>query len=209
MAGPYFRIGNRSAAIVAAMAVALGATPVAAQMTDGFNFLKAVKERDGTEATRFLNEHGSVLVNARDGSSGETALLITVRRRDAVWTRFMLDRGANPNAADKKGVTPLSAAVALGFTEGAEQLLKKGARTDVSNDTGETPLITAIHRRDAPMARLLLAHGADPDRPDNSGRSARDYARLMGNASAMLTEIERADATRKDAGGAGLYGPAI
>ena len=48
----------------------------------------------------------------------------------------------------------------------------------VSDATGETPLISAVHRRDTAMMRVLLKGGADPDRADNSGRSARDYARL-------------------------------
>jgi ankyrin repeat protein len=41
-------------------------------------------------------------------------------------------------------------------------------------------VITATHRRDLVMVKLLLAGGADPTRPDSSGRSARDYARLDG-----------------------------
>ena len=39
------------------------------------------------------------------------------------------------------------------------------------------------------MVRALLKAGANPDRPDNSGRSARDYATLEGKDSQLAAEI--------------------
>ena len=77
-----------------------------------------------------------------------------------------------------------------------EILADRGAALDVPNSTGETPLITAVHRRDTGLVRLLVEKGASPDRADNSGRTARDYAELMGARSAMLDEIERAESSR-------------
>ncbi len=191
-----------------ALAAAVIAAPGWAQgYSDGYNFLKAVRDRDGAEATRMMKEPGSTVINSRDNSSEETALHIVVQRRVALWTRFLLDNGANPNFADKNKVTPLALAVTQGFTEGAEILVKKGARLDVQNASGETPLISAVHKRDLGLVRLLLKSGASADRPDNSGRSARDYARLMGASAGVLAEIERIEAERKKAGGQGDYGP--
>ncbi len=198
---------RRSGLVLAAIACALAA-PAAAQFSDSYNFLKAVRERDGTAATKVLNEPGSTIVNTRDLTTGETALHIVVQRRDDLWTKFLLERGADPNIADKNGVTPLTLAASLGFVEGAERLLKAGARVDVGNAAGETPLISAVHRRDMAVIRLLLKNGANPDKTDNSGRSARDYATLMGPSGGVLQEIDRAEAERKDAGAdPGTYGP--
>ena len=197
----------RRLAVMVAAALALATAPAAAQFTDGYNFLKAVKDRDGTKATEFLNEPGSTLVNTRDLSTGESALHIVIQRRDETWTRFLLERGANPNAVDKHGNTPLAIASSLGFVEGVEALVKRGARVDVANSAGETPLISAVHRRDVAMIRLLLKNGANADRTDNSGRSARDYAMLMGGASGVSAEIERAEAERKAAPAQETYGP--
>ncbi|MCB2087633.1 MAG: ankyrin repeat domain-containing protein [Sphingomonadaceae bacterium] len=177
--------------------------------SDGYEFLKSVKDRNGDEVTDALNEPGTTVINARDITSGETALHIVTARRDVVWIQFLAQKGANPNIADKKGVTPLMLAVSLGFVEGVDALIDAGARTDVANDAGETPLIAAVHRRDAGMVRLLLSKGADPERNDNSGRSARDYATLMGRNSAMLAEIERADEERKGKPEAKTYGPSF
>ena len=192
--------------------LALGAlaTPLSAQMfSEGYEFLKAVKDRDGDAATQALNEPGSTVVNARDLATGETGLHIVTARRDALWIRFLAQRGANPNIADKNGVTPIQLAASLGFVEGIEALIKAGARIDVTNSAGETPLISAVHRRDAAMVRLLLEKGANPDRNDNSGRSARYYAKLMGENSQMLGEIERADKEREGKGPQQSYGPSF
>jgi len=201
------RVVFRKLGWAAAAALAVSAAPALAQFSDGYNFLKAVKDRDGKEATEFLSEPGSVLVNARDRASGETALHITIRRRDELWTKFILDRGGNPNLADKSGVTPLALAASMGFVEGVELLLKRGARADVTNVAGETPLISAVHRRDTAMTRLLLKNGASADRADNSGRSARDYAMLMGPSAGVMDEIDRAEAERKKAPAGQAYGP--
>ncbi len=199
----------RRLALFVAAGLALVAVPAAAQFSDGFNFLKAVKDRDGTKATEFLDEPGTTLVNTRDQSTGQSALHIVVQRRDETWTKFLLERGANPNAIDKRGNTPLAIASSLGFVEGVELLLKRGARVDVANSAGETPLISAVHRRDIAMVRLLLKNGANADGTDNSGRSARDYAKLMGSTGGVITEIERAEAERKVAPAQDSYGPGL
>ena len=193
-------------ASLAAAAVLMAAAPASAQLrSDGSKFLKAVKDRDGTVATELLSQPGTTIVNARDLGSGESALHYVVQRRDVVWVRFLLQKGANPNVTDKNGVTPLQIASQLGFVEGLEALLDGGAHVDVADTTGETPLINAVHRRDVGMAKLLLENGANADRTDNSGRSARDYAALMGPTSAMLDAIESAEKDRGER--APVYGP--
>lgn len=180
----------------AALAGALVATPVSAQRRDGSQFLEAVTKRNGDEVTAFLQQPGSTLVNTRDITSGETGLHIVTQRRDPVWMRFLLSKGANPNIEDRKGVAPIEIAAQLGFVEGVEILLDRGADVDVTDAAGETPLIAAVHRRDVPMVRLLISRGASADRADNSGRTARDYAELMGARSAILEAIERSESER-------------
>ncbi len=192
--------------VMGAIAASLIAAPLQAQMQrDGFKFLEAVKKRQGDDVTQMIEEPGSILVNTRDLVSGETALHIVTQRRDPVWLRFLLSKGANPNIADKNGATPLSMAAQLGFSEGVQILAERGAAVDVPNSTGETPLISAVHRRDTGLVRMLIEKGADADRTDNSGRSARDYAVLLGARSNMLDEIERAEAERGKS--AETYGP--
>ena len=200
----------RKIAMIIALLGAVAAVPASAQLfSDGFEFLKAVKDRDGDAVTAALDEPGTTVVNTRDLSSGETALHIVTARRDALWIRFLTGRGANPNIRDKKGVTPLQLAVTLGFVEGVEALVRAGAEVEVTDSSGETPLISAVHRRDTGLIRILLANGGNPDRADNSGRTARDYAQLMNANSSILAEFARADADREEAGKTRDYGPSF
>ena len=188
----------------------LAAAPVAAQQySEGFTFLKAVKDREGTAVTEALDKPGSTVVNARDLTSGETALHIVTQRRDPTWLRFLTGRGADPNVADKRGVTPLQVAASIGFTEGAEVLLNAGADPNPTDRTGETPLIAAVHQGNLPLVRLLLEKGGNPDHADNSGRTALDYARLGGERSPMTQEIERAKQAKAAAGEQRTYGPGL
>jgi uncharacterized protein len=196
---------------VAATALALVATPVAAQFSDSYNFLKAVKDRKGEEAEKFINEpgSGSVIINTKDNGTGETALHIVTARRDMDWLGYLLAKGANPNLSDKKGVTPLMLAVQLGWADGASTLLKQKAQIDATNRSGETALIRAVQLRNAEMVRLLMKAGANPDKQDTvAGYSARDYAAQDGRGSVILQIIEsggKDDAKKEGEGKAGDF----
>lgn len=197
------RPSMRLLAGLAALACLISAPVAQAQFSAGYKFLEAVKKSEGNEVMDMLSDPSTTIINTRDLSSGETGLHITVSRRDATWTRFLLQKGANPNIADKNGVTPLQIAVSLGFTDGVQALLDGGANPNTTNATGETPLITATLMQNVGMARLLLDKGANPDRADRSGRSARDYAR-QGDRNPVLGLIEQSDGQAEE-----QYGPVM
>lgn len=206
------KLGSRAriaSAILTALALVL-AMPAAAQFqSEGYQFLEAVKDRDGEKATDMLNKPGTQIVNTRDITSGETGLHFVVQRRDVLWIRFLLQRGADPNIRDKKGLTPLQVATTLGFTDGAEALIKGGADVNVGDQTGETPLITAVHQRNNELVRLLLDKGADPDHSDNSGRSARQYVELMSGNTLLKQAFADADDKRAGKEPKRQYGPSF
>jgi ankyrin repeat protein len=193
-------------AIVAGLAM-LAAVPAAAQnYSDGYKFLQAVEKQDVAKAQDLLSK-SSTVVNARDLTDGHTALHIAIKNHAYTWLSFLLGKGADPNIADKKGVTPLMLASQSGFTDAVIALARSGARVDAPNDTGETPLILAVLAKQAPMVRVLLAAGADPDRADNAGRSARDYAKAGGADSPILSVIEQHDKSKTTRKSKGTYGP--
>jgi ankyrin repeat protein len=202
-------IGHRiKLAFAAGAAAALLATAPASakRYSDGFKFLQAVDKGDVETVKDLINKNATV-IDSRDVSDGHTALHTAVKRRDTVWLRYLLTYRANPNLADKQGVTPLMLASQLGYVEGIGILASKGARVDTANDAGETPLILAVHRRDIPMVKILLAGGANADRSDNSGRTARDYAKLEGVGQA-LEEFAKNDKSRTKKPGQ-TYGPSF
>jgi uncharacterized protein len=187
-----------SLAVSAPLLITIGTTPAAAQLfSESYQFLEAVRERDGTKAMELLNGPSGTLINTRDRANGETALHIVVARRDMVWINFLLQRSADANIADRAGLTPLLSAAQIGFVEGAQALIARGARVNLANGRGETALHIAVQRRDIAMVRALIAAGADPDQQDNvAGKSPRDYAMDDSRATAVLAALnERRAAT--------------
>jgi uncharacterized protein len=177
--------------LMAALAASI-AVPLAAQSySEGYTFLKAVRERDGNVAERILSNPSSTAVNIRDPGTGESALHILVRGRDANWLTYMLGRGARPDTGDREGNTPLIVAAQLGWIDGADILLQRRANPNLGNSRGETALIFAVQRRDMPMVRLLLQNRADPNQTDHvAGNSAIDYARQDSRAISILRVLE-------------------
>lgn len=152
--------------------------PAAAQFSDSYKFLEAVRKSDNDAILKALEQPGVTPVNTKDKTTGETALLITIGRRDVAYTRYLLSRGARPELTDNQGRSPLMLAVERRFMEGAEMLLGVKANPNQANNSGETPLIRAVQMRDLPMVRLLMTAGADPNKRDAlAGQSALDYAK--------------------------------
>ena len=198
--------GPRTTAIIlaAACAVGLATSPVAAQFSQSYNLIDAVKDRDAAKAKEVLDKPGSTAVNTLDEATGESALEIVTRARDLGWMAFLLQNGAQPDLRDRKGNTPLMVAVQVGYEQGAQLLLGQGAAINAANARGETPLIMAVHNRDLPMARTLLELGANPGQTDTiAGMSARDYAERAPRCATILRLIDSikvAPPSRKVAG---------
>lgn len=194
--------------VIGLLALSLSA-PAAAQFTQSHKFLDAMHKKDDKAALEAIDAH--VDINTVDSVSRESALHIAASQRRADWIAHLVGLGANVNAHDVKGQTPLVVAVNANFTAGAQFLIQHGARLEDSNNVGETPLITAVHNRNLELIKLLLKAGADPDRADNSGRSARDYAVLDsgrgGNLAATIDANARPGGT--SAGPRRTYGPKL
>ncbi len=194
-----FRLASFLLALVAA--AGLFQAPAQAQFRGGYAFLQAVESRDGTKATDALKGDAS-LVNTRHPESGETALAIVTKRRDASWLRFLLAKDADPSIADRQGMTPLMHAALINFADGAEELLNRRAPVDQANRRGETALILAVQAKNAAMVRLLVKRGANPDKADHvAGMSARDYAKRDDRSGQIVTLLDaKSDAPARDFG---------
>jgi len=101
----------------------------------------------------------------------------------------LVERGAELDRGDSGGATPLHRAVRSRSVAAVKTLLALGARADVRLRTrGSTPLHLAAQSTGAggtagsldlqlDIIDVLLEEGADADAVDNSGRTARDWAK--------------------------------
>lgn len=189
-------LGRRMLAFML-LGAALFNAPAHAQFSDSYNFIKAVKDRDVLKAKNLLDKPGSTVVNTRDQDSGDTALIIALKRREAPWMSFLLQNGADPNRRNRAGDTALILAAGNGYVDGIRLLLVVKANVDATNSRGETALIKAVQAREVEAVQMLLDAKADPDRSDNlTGMSARDYA-ARDDRSGRIGQL-LADAPKKD-----------
>jgi ankyrin repeat protein len=97
-------------------------------------------------------------------------------RGNAAVVKLLLDRGANVNARDDKGVTAVMLAALNGDAALLQGLLDRGAAVDARTRDGWTALTYAARKGHADVARRLLRAGADPTLTDRSGWSPLMYA---------------------------------
>ncbi len=194
----------RWAAPLAVVAV-LAAAPAAAQFSDSYKFIKAVKDKDGATAKKILDTPGTTLINAKDAGTGDSGLHIVVRRSDIAWVGFLIGEGADPNVRDREGATPLLLAATTGFEDGVRVLIAARAQVDLANRLGETPLLKAVQLRNLGTARMLLEAGASPDTTDNSGNSPRSVALADSRGGALARMLKDAPTRKK----APVQGPVL
>jgi ankyrin repeat protein len=92
------------------------------------------------------------------GWAGYTALHYAASNGHVVCAKVCVEMGANVNARDDLGYTPLH--VASEHVEVASVLLDAGAIMDVTYDRGWTPLYHAFYVDQVDMARFLIDRGA-------------------------------------------------
>lgn len=94
---------------------------------------------------------------------------------DADIVRFLIAHGADVNARDSHGYTPLHETC---ISSVVDALVSAGADVRAHNDSGETPLHYAADRFRWGLVEGLIAHGAEMDALDNAGHTALQIAGL-------------------------------
>jgi ankyrin repeat protein len=102
---------------------------------------------------------------------------------------YLTSVGADPNAVDNSGVSPLHRAVRTRSLPAVRALIDAGANPRLRNKRGSTPLHLAVQptgrggsgserarQQQVGIIRLLLDHGARPTDRDNQGTQVHDAA---------------------------------
>lgn len=115
-------------------------------------------------------------------SAGLTPLhTATMLNRDAQKCHILLQAGAQVDARDAEGNTPLMHAGSIGAIEVVGGLLAAGASVAAPNFRGSTALIQAsIHGQRDILGHLLQEAGANPEQQDSTGRTALHWACAVG-----------------------------
>ncbi|MGM0674781.1 MAG: ankyrin repeat domain-containing protein [Spirochaetota bacterium] len=101
--------------------------------------------------------------------------------------RSLIDNGADVEATDILGRTPLH--VAVDHPEVVEVLLEHGAAVDARDSLSNTPLHRALGSPET--VDILISAGADVEARNTGGSTPLEMATRRGNARKNLTVVER------------------
>jgi uncharacterized protein len=122
---------------------------------------------------------------------GRTALHHAAGFGAAQAIEYLLDKGADIEAADKKGLRALHH-VAESASKGAgaaiTALLERGADIEARNRNGTTPLLYALLRNRAVTAEALVAAGADKKAGNKTGNTPLKEAAIRRHLALALKE---------------------
>uniref|UniRef100_A0A3B3ZAP4 Uncharacterized protein n=1 Tax=Periophthalmus magnuspinnatus TaxID=409849 RepID=A0A3B3ZAP4_9GOBI len=146
-------------------------------------------EEQGPSVISDLISQGASLM-AQTDRTGETALHLAARYARADAAKRLLDAGADPNAHDNMGRTPLHAAVAAD-AQGVFQILIRNRATelDARMNDGTTPLILAARLAVEGMVEELIHCHADINAVDDH-KSALHWAAAVNNVEATLVLLK-------------------
>ena len=124
-------------------------------------------------------------LTAADDPDGTTPLHWAVRANDLDAAQHLIHAGANPDAANRYGVTPLSLAAEDASAPMIQMLLQAGAHPT------NFILMTAARTGNAEVLRMLIARGADANARESSlGETALMWAAAENHPEAVRALIE-------------------
>lgn len=148
-------------------------------------------------------------VNVKEATIGMTPLHAACRR-ETVSTdvlQLLIKKGADVNARDNNGHTPIFYFTGPGFAigqdktvKGASALIDAGARVNVADKDGNTPLHLASKNGIAMLVKTLIDRGTDVNARNAHGDTALAIVRKM---------IIRSEGSLKGSGGAVSMGDVI
>src|SRR5882672_9737840 len=145
--------------------------------------IDAARRQDPAQVRALLQQRVDVNVPQADGA---TALHWAAHWSDVDTADLLLRAGANPNALNELGVTPLSLACTNASAAMVQRLLEAGANP---NATGARvpPLMTCARTGSVEAVRALIARKADV----NAREAVRDQTALMWAVAQKRADVAR------------------
>lgn len=127
---------------------------------DGFTALGLAAFFGAPEAVSLLVKRGADVKIASANAMRVQPLHSAVAQGSVAAVKALLAAGADPNARQQGGFTPLLVASARGQLEIVKLLVLNGADPNAANDAGATPLTLAHARRHTDIVGFLTSKGA-------------------------------------------------
>lgn len=192
-------------------------TPLSSAIVCGHRDMADLLLRRGADPNRILHDHFTALHWAETadiaelllahgaklemrGYENRTPLHQAAMRNRIEVVKYFLDRGANTEARDEHGLTPLLLALdqrtsSIGVIA---LLVQHGAKVNVRSSAG-TPAIHSAVGRSVEIVRLLLDAGADINTPDRLQRTPLHIAVISKDLTMVKYLLSRgADPNRQD-----------
>ncbi|MGB3683522.1 MAG: ankyrin repeat domain-containing protein [Rubrobacteraceae bacterium] len=128
---------------------------------------------NGAENVEARESKTTVTVASRDDGAG---LIPASGRGDARAVERLLERGADVNARDGSGATPLMAAARENRLDVARRLIEAGANVDAQDDAGQNAYLIVTAEGYLEFLRLLIQNGVDLSITDNEGGTGLIHA---------------------------------
>jgi ankyrin repeat protein len=157
-----------------------------ASAADGdLRLVDAVKRQDRAAVRTLLNQRADVKAVHPDGAG---VLHWAAHWDDVEMAGWLIEAGANANAANDLGVTPLLVASNNASAAMVDRLLAAGADPNTASTVGEAPLLVAARSGNAAVVKALLAKGAQV----NVREPVRGQTALMWAVANRRHEVVRA-----------------
>ena len=134
------------------------------------NIPRAAKANDVGKIRQLLSDGASPNQTDEDGTT--TGMHVSASSGNLQIMAILYKAGADINARDSVGNSPLDLAAEHDQLEAAKLLIEMKARVNDQNKNGMTALMFAAKAGDVEMVRALLEGGANPNMSDYTGRDA-------------------------------------
>ncbi len=161
-------------------------------------FFRALRLDDADTVTKILADHPAAIDWREAGKAADqTPAHIAAHHNNSRCIMILHNHGADLNAQDKDGWTPLIFAASTGAHEAVWMLTECNAKTDIEDHSGDNALTKAVKRfrsditpKDYASLKTLVTAGLDPGQRTSAGDSAFGIAKTFKRDDVVLALIE-------------------